>query len=172
MIIESLKELQNKEILLPHKPSKIDKYANIPYNLGELPSSELGSYLSVWTRVVNWSGYNLAAVKVIVENYKTKVSRMRAFKYELFKAQNQGNKLAIKNIENMVDNDEEVCSLEDELMKHQTKLNMLGSVHEANLRNVALLSREITRRSGESPVVTGGARSDMRDPGGAYGSEF
>jgi predicted NACHT family NTPase len=135
------KDLENLKIV-PFENDKIDQiYLNLPKDITEVDSKELGRYLNAFTQQKMWVRTNIGRVGVLIRDIKRDFDKIKA---EIFSQ--LPTKMSVKEKELRVAEGEQALVHTDKLDFYEGKLEMLED-YLANLEDAIFnISREITRR--------------------------
>ena len=122
-----------------------DEFLELPLMITEVPSSHLGEYLNAYTQQKAYMRTLLGRVELMLEESRRKYFESSAYLYRRL----SGDKLSETAKERIINADQEVKPHYDTYQDYRNKRDII-SYSISNIEDIVfMLSREVTRRTGD-----------------------
>lgn len=137
-------ELESEGIRMFTNENIADEYLELPMDLSDVPSQELGRYLHAFTQQKNWTRTLIARVMIMNKDSLRKVDAIRDQIYQQLPL-----KMSVKEKELRLVSDKTAKKLLDSYDFYTSKLNVLQLYIDSVEDGIFSISREITRRNSD-----------------------
>lgn len=153
-------ELETEGILPFHNKNIASDYLELPMDLSEVPSQELGRYLHAFTQQKMWTRTLISRVMTM---NKDSLKRVEVIKDQVF--QTLPLKMSMKEKELRLLSNKEASELLESYDFYSSKLNVLQLYIESVDDGIFSISREITRRNSDWDTENRNSNVDSRRRG-------
>jgi hypothetical protein len=137
-------ELERDGVSLFTNENVMEEYLTLPADLTDVNSSELGKYFNAFTQQKMWTRTLIGRLSTMVRESNRSLDNVRIDVYSNLPA-----KMSVKEKELKFQTDKKARRVLDNTFIYEEKLRMLGDYLESLIDGNTLISREITRRSGD-----------------------
>ena len=137
-------ELADEGIVLFNNDNVVEDYLQLPADLTEVTSQELGRYFNAFTQQKMYVRTVIGRISAIVREKDNDMNVLRAEVYSSFNA-----KVSQKEKELQFQSDPRVQEQVKELFNYEEKLRMASDYLDGLIDGITLISREISRRESD-----------------------
>lgn len=137
-------ELESEGVTLFDNRNVETDYLVLPADITETPSKELGKYFNAFTQQKMWTRTIIGRLSTTIREKNRSLDDIRQDVFSSLPA-----KLSVKEKELRFQTDSRSRVVLDEMFIYEEKLKMTNDYLESLIDAIVLISREITRRSGD-----------------------